>query len=90
MTRTRWPSCARPAATFTVDVVLPTPPFWLATTITRVAPGTRDSLPAQPAGPGQHRVLGGLGQRSGVVVEVIVLGGDVGGRAHLPGGACFT
>ena len=24
---------------FTVDVVLPTPPFWLATTITRVAGG---------------------------------------------------
>src|SRR4051812_26707433 len=39
MTSTRWPSWARAAATFTVDVVLPTPPFWLATTTTRVASG---------------------------------------------------
>ena len=27
---TRWPSLAKPAARFTVVVVLPTPPFWLA------------------------------------------------------------
>src|SRR5262245_47547204 len=28
---TRWPTLARPAERFTVVVVLPTPPFWLAT-----------------------------------------------------------
>src|SRR3954468_22028736 len=28
---TRWPTLARPAARLTVVVVLPTPPFWLAT-----------------------------------------------------------
>ena len=39
ITSTRWPSWARAAATLTVVVVLPTPPFWLATTITRVASG---------------------------------------------------
>ena len=39
MTRTRWPSWVSAAARFTVLVVLPTPPFWLATTITRVAWG---------------------------------------------------
>src|SRR5574343_1226712 len=27
---TRWPTLARPAARFTVVVVLPTPPFWFA------------------------------------------------------------
>ena len=53
---------------FTVVVVLPTPPFWLATTITRVAcgPGQRRAHPR--ALPGQHGVLGGAGQRRGVVV----------------------
>ena len=38
-TRTRCPSWASAAATFTVEVVLPTPPFWFATTITRVLSG---------------------------------------------------
>src|ERR1700709_1097740 len=28
---TRWPSLARPAARLTAVVVLPTPPFWVAT-----------------------------------------------------------
>ena len=36
---------------FTVEVVLPTPPFWLATTKTRVASGRgiigRDAAPAR-------------------------------------------
>src|SRR5512145_2488146 len=31
ITSTRWPTLARPAARLTVVVVLPTPPFWLAT-----------------------------------------------------------
>ena len=39
ITSTRWPSWASAAPMFTVVVVLPTPPFWLATTITRVAGG---------------------------------------------------
>jgi len=36
---TRWPSAARHAARLTAVVVLPTPPFWLATAMTLV--GTR-------------------------------------------------
>src|SRR5205809_7806675 len=36
-TRVRRPSLARPAARFTVVVVLPTPPFWFATQKTRIA-----------------------------------------------------
>ena len=39
MTSTRCPSWASAAATFTVVVVLPTPPFWFATTTIRVASG---------------------------------------------------
>ena len=39
ITSTRCPSWASAAATFTVEVVLPTPPFWLATTTTRVLAG---------------------------------------------------
>src|SRR5688500_8372659 len=32
----RWPTAARQAATLTLVVVLPTPPFWLATAMTLV------------------------------------------------------
>ncbi len=39
MTRTLLPAWARAAATLTVVVVLPTPPFWFATVITRVRGG---------------------------------------------------
>jgi hypothetical protein len=39
MTRTRRPFVANAPATFTAVVVLPTPPFWLATTKTRVSAG---------------------------------------------------
>ena len=39
MTRTVLPAWASAAATLTVVVVLPTPPFWLATVITRVCAG---------------------------------------------------
>src|SRR5262249_34651924 len=35
-TRTRWPNLARAAARLIVVVVLPTPPFWLATARTRL------------------------------------------------------
>ena len=45
MTRTRCPSWASAAATLTVDVVLPTPPFWLATTNTRVSSGRGTARP---------------------------------------------
>ena len=54
----------------TVDVVLPTPPFWLATTITRVRAGRGMAGALPGAVPGQHGVLGGPGQRRGLVVEV--------------------
>ncbi len=90
MTSTFWPSWARPAATLTVDVVLPTPPFWLATTKTRVACGRGMPCASQAAGAGQDRVLGGLRQRRGVVVVRRLLLGDVRGRAYLPGGSRFT
>ncbi len=54
---------------FTVVVVLPTPPFWLATTITRVRCG-RGSGSLQPAAlPDQQRVLDGPRQRGGVVAR---------------------
>src|SRR5260221_8338226 len=43
ITRTLEPAWASDAAMLTVVVVLPTPPFWLATTITRVLAG-RGSL----------------------------------------------
>ena len=39
MTSTVLPACASAAATLTVVVVLPTPPFWFATVITRVRGG---------------------------------------------------
>jgi hypothetical protein len=39
MTRTRAPWIASAAARFTVVVVFPTPPFWFATTRTRVVTG---------------------------------------------------
>jgi hypothetical protein len=39
MTKTLRPLAARAAAKFTVEVVLPTPPFWLETEITRVFRG---------------------------------------------------
>ena len=47
-TRTRSPCRASAAARLTVVVVLPTPPFWLATVMTRVRPG-RGRSPARPA-----------------------------------------
>ena len=37
VTRTRYPSSAKQAPSVMVDVVLPTPPFWLAKAITRPA-----------------------------------------------------
>ena len=55
-TSTRCPSWARAAAMFTVDVVLPTPPFWLATTITRVAVGTRQRRAASGRRAGRSTV----------------------------------
>ena len=45
MTRTVSPAWARAAATLTVVVVLPTPPFWLATVRTRVAAGLGKTRP---------------------------------------------
>ena len=53
MTSTRSPCWASAAAMFTAVVVLPTPPFWFATTITRVASGRGSAAPrtAHPAGP---------------------------------------
>ena len=50
MTSTLSPDWASAAATFTVVVVLPTPPFWLATVSTRVEAGverTGDPSPDQ-------------------------------------------
>ena len=69
ITSTRCPSWASAAATFTVVVVLPTPPFWLATTMTRVASGRGIGGPMRGLLPGPHRVLGHPGQRGAVVVE---------------------
>ena len=66
-TSTRCPSWAKAAATFTVDVVLPTPPFWLATTRTRVASGRAERGPQPGALLGHQHVLGGLRQRSRLV-----------------------
>src|SRR6476659_1136456 len=40
MTRVRRPNSASATPRFTVDVVLPTPPFWLAIVMTRIRPGT--------------------------------------------------
>ncbi len=45
ITSVRSPSIARAVATLTVVVVLPTPPFWLATTITRVWTGRGSASP---------------------------------------------
>lgn len=47
-TRTRAPCRASEAARLTVVVVLPTPPFWLATTMTRVRSGRGSPSPARP------------------------------------------
>ncbi len=44
-TRTLSPDCAIAAATLTVVVVLPTPPFWLATVRMRVRGGAGNALP---------------------------------------------
>lgn len=59
----------------TVDVVLPTPPFWLATTKTRLA-RAGDPL-ALDALPHQHRVVRCLCQGSLVVVEARIELGEV-------------
>ena len=66
-TSTRWPNWASAAATFTVEVVLPTPPFWLATTMTLVASGRASGWPRQGALPGQKHVLGRLRKGRGLV-----------------------
>ena len=69
-TRTRCPNWASAAATLTVDVVLPTPPFWLATTTTRVRGRSGQARAAHArALPGEQHVLRGLGQRGGLVAE---------------------
>ena len=47
MTRTVSPAWASAAATLTVVVVLPTPPFWLATVRTRVAGGLGKTRPVR-------------------------------------------
>ena len=62
---------------FTVLVVLPTPPFWLATTITRVRSGRGTGGPHPGTEPGHDRVLGGPRQRRAVVREARVGGRDV-------------
>ena len=46
MTSTRWPCSARAAAMLTAVVVLPTPPFWLATVMTRVCAAGRSAVEA--------------------------------------------
>ena len=66
-TRTRNPSSARPAPRLTAVVVLPTPPFWLATAMIRgVGPGHIVS-PFDHAllRPQAHRVPGGEIRRGG-------------------------
>ena len=47
MTSTVLPAWARAAATLTVVVVLPTPPFWFATVMTRVCAGRGTVRPLQ-------------------------------------------
>ena len=64
ITRIRAPYSARPAATFTVVVVLPTPPFWLATTKTRVSVGQRELAAHRASFIHQQGPFGGGGDRS--------------------------
>ena len=68
-TSTRCPSWASAAATFTVVVVLPTPPFWLATTMTRVRVGTRHRRPRSRA-PSRASTVCSAARASGVRVVV--------------------
>ena len=53
---------------FTVDVVLPTPPFWLATTITRVASGRGSG--GRYRAPWRASTLCSAARASGVAVVV--------------------
>ena len=84
MTRTLRPDCASAAATLTVVVVLPTPPFWLATVSTRV--DGRSGEPAPSQGETPARVLGQRLGKRGVSARF----GDVAHQflPHIRG--CFT
>ena len=58
---------ARAAAMLTVVVVLPTPPFWLATVMTRVASGRARAGREPGALPSQQHVLCRPGQRGRLI-----------------------
>ena len=97
MTSTRWPSWASAAATLTVVVVLPTPPFWLATTITRVASGR--GIGGRAAGaPERASTVCSAARASGVVSSSKLVGvpRQLGRGAHRTvtgaggSGRCFT
>ena len=68
MTSTRSPCWASAAAMFTAVVVLPTPPFWLATTITRVWSGRGSGAPWRPALADEQLLLHRPRHRGGLVV----------------------
>src|ERR1700720_4069767 len=77
MRRTRWPISARAAPTFTAVVVLPTPPFCMATAIVRAKIGPRlteeghsGPVPARP---------GGRASRIAPVFVIPLIAGAVGG-----------
>ncbi len=81
-TSTCSPACASAAARLTVEVVLPTPPFWFATVITRVLGRRREpAAPQRDPAPGvlgdllhQRRAVVDLGDRAGQLgpVELVL------------------
>src|SRR5687767_5382084 len=83
--RTRWPTCASPAARFTAVVVLPTPPFWLAMQkILAMCASEVDEGHAQVGSClAQRGVAGGQGQAA--PHGEVEVGGVVGGQARFPG-----
>jgi hypothetical protein len=73
-TSTRWPTRARPAARFTVVVVLPTPPFWLATQ--KMRGRSRRSLRAQADAEADEEDAGQLFERARQAAVRAHLGAD--------------
>ena len=86
-TRTRRPDIASAAARFTVVVVLPTPPFWLATVRTRVCSGTGSRWPCSTR---RRRASCATSWASGVSSSGVGIAlASLVGQIH-PHGACAT
>ena len=85
-TRTRCPNWASAAATLTVEVVLPTPPFWLATTTTRVRAGRASAARVRAPCRASSVCSAALRQGCGLVAEPArrcgLEVGEVGRRSH--------